>query len=76
MSRVLADTSRQQAVVPKAKVEVKPKVEAKPKAEAEPKAKPAGGAFNFGAESLEEFFGLTKSPRLVGSRMIRDVYLG
>lgn len=44
--------------------EVEKKPAAKKKA---PAAAPAekGGAFSLGAESLEEFFGLTKKPRLV-----------
>lgn len=35
------------------------------KAAAAPAAEKTGGAFSLGAESLEEFFGLTKKPRLV-----------
>lgn len=38
------------------------------KKKAAPPAEPKGGAFSLGAESLEEFFGLTKKPRLVRDR--------
>lgn len=60
---------------PKAAKEEPEAKAAEPKAKAktaEPKAKtpPAEektGAFSLGAESLEEFFGLTKKPRLVSA---------
>ncbi|CAN0293372.1 unnamed protein product, partial [Ectocarpus sp. 8 AP-2014] len=53
-------------VAKKAPVAKKPAAAAKPKKAATPAAA-TGGAFSLGAESLEEFFGLTKKPRLVST---------
>ena len=67
-SKAAKEEPKAQAAEPKAKAkaaEPKAKAEAaKPKAKAKT-AEEKTGAFSLGAESLEEFFGLTKKPRLV-----------
>lgn len=68
------NTSKQRRQMAEEATAAKPKAaKEKPAAEKKPAAKaaPKGGAFSLGAESLEEFFGLTKKPRLVSDHKTR-----